>query len=319
MKLTHVVVAIASVFLSVAAIAEKKIVAYVPNWIDLKSFSEKIDFKSLTHIDLAFENPDKNDELSFNKADEFLIAKARANHVSILLSIGGGSASTDKTLRARYTKLLGDSQRAAFVKHISQYLTKHEFDGLDVDIEGPAIDKNYGAFISALAKELKPKKLLLTAAVSKGYGGDKIADATLGEFDLVNIMAYDGKGSWNANDPGQHSSLEFAKENVTYWLGRGVAKNKAVLGVPFYGYGFGKAFRKSPYSYKEILAANPGAEKVDQIGSTIWYNGIPTIKAKTQYVIDQDLAGMMIWSLDNDGPGEKSLLSAMAGLLKPRP
>ena len=302
------------------ASAQKKVVAYVPNWIDLKSFSETIDYKIITHINLAFENPTNGKgDLSFNKSNEFLITKAKANHVNILLSIGGGSASSDKTLLARYAKLLTKAERDGFVARISQYLTKHGFDGLDVDIEGPSIDKNYGAFISDLAKELKPKKLLLTAAVSKGYGGEKIADATLGEFDFINIMAYDAKGSWNANDPGQHSSMEFAKENVNYWLGRGVPKNKAVLGVPFYGYGFGKAFRKSSYAYNEILAAHTGAEKVDQIGSTIWYNGIGTIKEKTQYVINQDLLGVMIWSLDNDLKGEKSLLSAMAEILKLRP
>jgi Cytochrome P460/Glycosyl hydrolases family 18 len=87
---------------------------------------------------------------------------------------------------------------------------------------------------------------------------------------------------------------------------------KTVLGVPFYGYGFGKAFRSSPYSYKEIIKNYPDAAKLDQVGDTIWYNGIPTIEAKTKYAIDHKLAGIMIWSLDNDVKGEKSLLDAIA-------
>ncbi|MES2462965.1 MAG: hypothetical protein V4671_20465, partial [Armatimonadota bacterium] len=45
--------------------------------------------------------------------------------------------------------------------------------------------------------------------------------------------------------------------------------------------------------------------------STVWYNGIPTIKAKSKMVLDQGLAGVMIWSLDADVPGERSLLSAI--------
>lgn len=40
-----------------AAAAEKRVVAYVPNWIDLKTFSETIEYKKLTHINIAFENP----------------------------------------------------------------------------------------------------------------------------------------------------------------------------------------------------------------------------------------------------------------------
>jgi hypothetical protein len=59
------------------------------------------------------------------------------------------------------------------------------------------------------------------------------------------------------------------------------------------------------------LAAHPGAENADQAGNTIWYNGIPTIKAKTKYVVDQGLGGVMIWSLDQDVKGKRSLLSAI--------
>jgi len=130
-------------------------------------------------------------------------------------------------------------------------------------------------------------------------------------------MAYDGAGFWNPNAPGQHSSIDFAKSNVAYWLDRGLSKDKAVLGVPFYGYGFGKAFREGDYSYSEIVNKYPGAEKLDQVGATIWYNGIPTIQAKAQYVVDNQLAGIMIWSLDADVKGDRSLLDALHKTLTP--
>ena len=195
----------------------------------------------------------------------------------------------------------------------------HDFDGLDVDIEGPSINADYGGFIAELGVALKAKGKLLTAALSKGYGGNKVPDAVFESFDFVNIMAYDGAGPWQPNAPGQHSSLEFAKGNVTYWLGRGLPKAKAVLGVPFYGYGFGEAFRKRDYPYAEIVTSFPGAENADEAGKTIWYNGLPTIKAKAQYVADQQLGGIMIWSLDYDVPGKRSLLAAIADTLSPKP
>lgn len=112
--------------------------------------------------------------------------------------------------------------------------------------------------------------------------------------------------------------MEFAKRNVDYWLKRGLPASKTVLGVPFYGYGFGKAFRKSPYAYSEILAAHPEAARLDQVGETIWYNGVPTIEAKTNYAMDHKLAGIMIWSLDNDVKGEHSLLDAIARVYRSR-
>jgi chitinase len=128
-------------------------------------------------------------------------------------------------------------------------------------------------------------------------------------------MAYDGAGYWSPNSPGQHSSMEFARNNVKYWLDRGLPKGKAILGVPFYGYGFGEAFRKGDYSYANIVAKYPGAENKDEVGDKIWYNGMPTIRAKSEFVVSEGLGGMMIWSLDYDVPGERSLLSTMYKVL----
>ncbi len=292
--------------------AQTRVVAYVPNWIDLNSFSQKIDYEKVTHISIAFENPtNAAGDLSFNKKNEVLIAQAHENDVKVLVSIGGGWAAEDKTMKSRYFDLLTEAKRGGFVAKLAQYVSAHGFDGLDVDIEGPSINEDYGAFIADLGRALKPKGKLLTAALSKGYGGRNVPDSVFEHFDFINIMAYDGAGPWNPNAPGQHSSMEFAKNNATYWLQRGLPKSKAVLGVPFYGYGFGEAFRKHGYSYSTIVAAHPGAEKSDQVGSTIWYNGIPTIRAKSQYVVDQGLGGIMIWSLDQDVPGDRSLLAAI--------
>jgi GH18 family chitinase len=307
------ILAVALFFTTTPLPAKEKVVAYVPNWVDLKSFSETIDYATITHINIAFENPtNERGELSFHKKNEILIAKAHANDVKILVSIGGGAASGNKQLQARYFDLLSDAKRADFAARLAAYVADHNFDGLDVDIEGPSINKDYGAFIRELSLSMKPRGKLLTAALSQGYGGKSVPDSVFEHFDFVNVMAYDGAGSWNPDRPGQHSSMEFAKRNVEYWLNRGLPVSKTVLGVPFYGYGFGKAFRKRPYSYSEIVAAYPEFSKSDQAGETIWFNGVPTIEAKTKFAIDRKLAGIMIWSLDNDVKGEKSLLDAVA-------
>lgn len=308
----RVAAALILILLSNTAHAQKRVIAYVPNWIDVNSFSESIDYAKLTHINIAFENPiNAEGDLSFNRKNQILIGRARTNGVKVLISIGGGAAASDKKLMARYFDLLTDAKRARFATKLADYVVRHQFDGLDVDIEGPSINKDYGAFILELAAVLKPKGRLLTSALSKGYGGSKVPNSVFEHFDFVNIMAYDGAGYWNSNAPGQHSSFKFAQDNVAYWIDRGLPKSKAVLGVPFYGYGFGAAFRKGDYGYSKILAMHPGAEKLDQVGNTIWYNGIPTIQAKTRYVVDEGLGGVMIWSLDYDVKGERSLLSAI--------
>jgi len=225
--------------------APKKVVAYVPNWIDLNTFADKIDYAKITHINIAFENPTNDTgDFSYSSKNDNLIAHAHANHVKILLSIGGGAASGDNVLLARYFDLISDAKRADFVGKIAAFLDLHHLDGLDVDLEGPSINKDYGAFIRDLAAALKPQGKLLTAALSQGYGGKSVPGDALPHFDFVNIMAYDGAGPWNPKAPGQHSSFDFARKNTEYWLGRGLPREKAVLGLPFYGYGFGDAYSR---------------------------------------------------------------------------
>ncbi len=305
----------------VAAVrAGERVVGYVPNWHDLRAFAETIDYTKVTHLNVAFENPVNDEgELSFNDADAVLVAEAKEKGVPVLVSIGGGGVAGNKTLLARYAGLLTDGRRASFVAKLAGYVSAHGFAGLDVDLEGPGILPGYGAFITDLAGALKPRGKLLTAALARDNGGEKVPDAALGSFDWVNIMAYDATGPWRPQTPGQHSSFEFAQESVRYWLGRGLAREKAVLGVPFYGYGFDKAFRGGrDYSYRELLEQFPGADQRDQVGETIWYNGQPTIRAKAAYVREQGLGGVMIWPLDADVSGPRSLLGAIHDALHSR-
>lgn len=299
-----------------AVAAPLKLVGYVPNWIDTPGFAGSIAYSNLTHLNLAFENPtNAAGDLSFQARNAAIRDQAKAQGVQVLISIGGGGAAENPVLQQRYAALMAPSQRESFARNLARYLDQHGFDGLDVDIEGPSITGDYGSFIGTLAEVLRPRGKLLTAALSKGYGGDRVPSAALPHFDFVNIMAYDATGPWSPKTPGQHSSLEFARESITYWLGRGLSRSKAVLGVPFYGYGFGTAFRNRDYPYSEIVNRFPGAEQRDESGSTIWYNGIPTLRAKARYVLEADLAGMMVWSLDGDALGSSSLLTVLHNTL----
>lgn len=296
------------------------VVAYMPNWVDAVAFTKTWPAERLTHVNIAFENPvDDDGNMSWNpQADDTIVEAAHRANLKVSISIGGGAASGNKQLLARYALLMSPERCKGFAAKLAQLVQDHHLDGLDVDVEGPSITKDYGGFIDALGAEFKPRGLLLSAALSKGYGGDKVPDSVFKHFDLVNVMAYDEKGYWNPNDPGQHSSLPDARESARYFIDRGLPPAKTVLGVPFYGYGFGKDFKKRDYPYNEIVAAHPGAENLDQVGETIFYNGIPTVRAKCEYVRERGLAGVMIWSLDTDAPGDKSLLAAIDRALNPR-
>lgn len=289
--------------------AQKKVIAYVPNWIDLNSFSSTIQYSKLTHINIAFENPDANGYLSFNSGSNAIINAAHAQNVKVFVSLGGGSVSEGGAIRDNYFNLITPANRTAFIQKIYDYVVAHNFDGVDVDLEGPAINGDYGGFVIALANKLHANGKLISAALSEGYGGANVPSSTFAAYDWINIMAYDATGPWAPNNPGQHSPYSMAVNQFNYWTGRGLPASKAIIGLPFYGYGFGASANQG-ISYANIVAQYPGAENLDQVGNTIYYNGIPTIKQKTTFAI-QNAGGVMIWELSQDATGTKSLLNAI--------
>jgi chitinase len=291
------------------SIAQKKVIAYIPNWIDLNAFSGTVQYSKLTHINIAFENPDANGYLTFNSGSNTIINAAHAQNVKVFVSLGGGSVSEGGAIRDNYFNLITPTNRTAFVQKIYDYVVAHNFDGVDVDLEGPAINGDYGGFVIALANKLHANGKLISAALSEGYGGANVPSSTFAAYDWINIMAYDATGPWAPNNPGQHSPYSMAVNQFNYWTGRGLPASKAIIGLPFYGYGFGAAANQG-ISYANIVNQYPGAENLDQVGNTIYYNGIPTIKQKTTFAI-QNAGGVMIWELSQDATGSKSLLTAV--------
>jgi len=285
-----------------------RIIGYVPNWIDVNSFAQSFDYKQVTHLNYAFQNPDVTGNLTSSNAGlTNLVAKAHQNKVKVLISIGGGSAAGDPVKTNYLNQITTTDKRAAFITKILAYINRFELDGLDVDEEGPAINSNYGAFIKQLADSLKTKGLLLTAAV--GWGAENIPNSAFQYFDFITLMSYDLTGTWDLNNPGQHSPYWYAQKMISDYKKRGVKKEQICLGVPFYGYGFYKKNGYLPYS--EILSKYPDAWSKDQVGDTIYYNGMNTIWKKTRLAI-AECSGVMIWELSLDTKNDKSLLKVIS-------
>ena len=284
---------------------EFRVVGYIPARGAIRHFND-VGFSRLTHINIAFVNPDSAGNLVIPASMDSIIRAAHQHNVLVLASIGGGSHNP------YYAKLLTDDHRTAFVEKLVRMVVDHQLDGLDVDLENDAIDSNYQLFITDLAARLKPLKKLLTAALAT-WNAEKITDVALNHFDFINVMSYDQTGPWRPDKPGPHSTYEKAVEDLAYWrTKRKVASNRINLGVPFYGYGFGTPVES--YSFRDILLNFPGSEKKDSLahpqGGFIYYNGIPTMIKKTQLALDQ-AGGIMIWQLMQDDAGELSLLNTI--------
>ncbi len=235
------------------------------------------------------------------------IKAAHDQGVKVLPSIAGGGRHD------YYHKLLRDDMRGKFVNDLVEITEKYNFDGIDVDIEGSDIDTNYEAFVVELKKALKTRKKLTTSAIAIFYK-NQLTDHALRQYDFVTLMSYDHTGPWTPSKPGPHSTYEHAVADLNYFrTERKIPKKKIVLGVGFYGYGFGPELTSKPSSmtYGQIVRTFPGAENSDQItmpnGQIMYYNGIETMKKKIRLAKDK-ASGIMIWQILGDAPGDQSLL-----------
>ncbi|SKB57698.1 glycosyl hydrolase family 18 protein [Dyadobacter psychrophilus] len=288
-----------------------KVIGYLPNRTDLLASANQIDFAKITHLYIAFINPDSLGNLTRTENLKEVAALAHSKNVKIMASIGGGGAPE------YYPSFLIGENKKKLIKDLVNLAVDNNLDGIDVDLEGALIDANYESFVVDFAAALKQKNKLITAAIATVYKS-QFTDKALAQFDFVNIMSYDRTGPWRPDKPGPHAPYSMAEEDLQYWLEtRKIPKEKLTLGVPFYGYGFGGTAPES-MSYKNILRQYPDSINQDQMhlnGGMVYYNGLPTIRRKTE-LAKQKVSGVMIWQLLQDSTGVKSLLAEIDGVVK---
>jgi chitinase len=276
------------------AMAQFRVIGYLPSWTgDVNA----VQYSKLTHINYAFllPNADGSIQAIDNPAKlQSLVAKAHASNVKVLISVGGwlnGNPAPFESIggNAGYT--------STFATNLVNFANQYGLDGIDIDWEHPNANtaNAYASLMQQLATELHSRGKLLTTAVAGGtWAGPGILPSVYGNLDFMNIMAYD-------DTPPNHSTYALASQSITYWQGRGLPKSKTVLGVPFYA-------QPSGTTFADLLAqgADPNADLFNNQG----YNGIPTIKSKTNLAFDQ-ASGIMIWQLAGDAVGANSLLTAI--------
>ena len=171
-------------------------------------------------------------------------------------------------------------------------------------------------------------------------------------------MAYDYHGSWEsktnhnaplyagANDVFSFKPATLSVDNtVQIYLDSGVPSHKLILGVPFYGRGWGGVpninnglFQNGPntpagtweagiFDYKDLVAnylsAGSGytrywddTAKVPWLynpstGTMISYDDAESLGHKVDYAMSKNLAGVMFWELSSDTAGQESLLGTI--------
>ncbi|MCF8247890.1 MAG: T9SS type A sorting domain-containing protein [Saprospiraceae bacterium] len=292
-----------------------KVIGYLAYW-NFSTAPSKIEWNRLTHVNLAFANPDAAGNLSFEGTDITpVVAAAHANGVQAFVSLAGGYLTPDWQTNWNYWMQPEHTQE--FIGKIIAYMQANDLDGVDIDLEWQHVNDLYSPFVMALKTALAAEDLPMTAALPGGYRYPQITAPALAAFDWVNLMIYDLTGPWDPSNPGQHSPYAWAQQCLQYWKNQSLPGDHQTLGVPFYGYDFSTTPVDAKY-FGEIVAANPFNAQLDQVGQ-LYYNGIPTIVAKTQ-LAQTETSGVMIWELGQDAFGsyaEYSLLKAIDETLHP--
>lgn len=249
-------------------------------------------------------------------------AMADANGVKTIIAFGG--PGTGDYTQATNT----EAKREQLAQLMWDYVEKVGADGLDIDYEDytsiendKTVQENVMEFFRVLA-EIKPDpELIMTCTIAGAWCAYPPEWHT--HFDYVSIMSYDY--DVNLGTPHQHSPWNYFTRDIEYSLTtEQIPRSKLCPGVPFYGntwdkellqkIGYG-SYDHHTISFSQIIDEYrdvPDITELNQYGQTLW-NGKQLLREKCQYIMENDLAGIMIWSLDHDAPDYEDQLLPVVG------
>ena len=279
-----------------------KVVGYSANWTSAPTATQ---YSHLTHINYAFLTPNTDGSLQAvpNLSQmQGIVSSGHAKGVKVLISCQATAANWGALA-------FSSSAVTAFVNNMVNFCYQYNLDGVDIDWEFPnpapsTSATDYANLMSKLGTAMHNNGKLCTAAVASwGSAASGVLPSVFNSVDWLNIMDYD-----NNNGVGQ-STYASVTTAINYWEGQGLPASKIVMGVPFYGDPNGQ------YTYTQLLSL--GASPYSDSWNGYGYNGIPTIQSKTLLCLQDNIGGMMIWTIGGDATGGNSLLSAMYSTIVP--
>ncbi|MFB4212109.1 glycosyl hydrolase family 18 protein [Shouchella sp. JSM 1781072] len=308
---------------------------------------------------------DHEDETIKGNVKQLQKLKEEHPHLKTVISVGGYTWSNRLSLVAAT-----EETRETFAQSAVDFVRAYGFDGLDLDWEypvsggmpenerSPEDKQNHTKLLEATrnaldqAGEEDGKQYLLTIAssASPSYLQNNEMEKLAHILDWIQIMTYDLNGTWQIQN-GHNAPLFYDEEATVPWadalnvdaaiqghLNAGVPKDKLLMGMPFYGYGWkgcdsennGEyAFCDGPadvgtwtnatFDYqdlKENYINQNGYKRYwndkskvpflynEENGTFITYDDPESITHKAQYVVDHGLAGAMFWETSNNRDGE---------------
>ena len=333
-----------------------RVVGYYPSWAGDYG-PEDVPFDKITHLNFAFLEPQSDGTVVLGSSSDDSLLKDLATYdgenTVFQLSISGGWYPQEFSDAAATAE-----NRQRFARTAVDHVVNYGFDGLDIDWEYPdgttrADDPhNFTLLLEAVRNELDERLGAWTHLTMAGSPNPSIIDdayevGTISNYlDHVNVMTYDYHGDWsndtNFNAP-LHSPSEDpdgqqnwnASNHMNYWASKPIAKDKLVMGMPFYGRSYSgvsstdeglfNAFDSSTsetfYNIRQNIEPQSDYEyhwhhdaKVPWLYSAaentfIAYDDEASISNKCRFVTDNGFGGVMCWEFSQDA--SNTLVSRM--------
>lgn len=300
----------------------RQVIGFYPYYRHTAMPVEDIPWNNLTRVIYAFAFPNNDGTLETNHLSyaETLNALGHKNGVEVFFSIASGGEG-QSFIEAISTQ----AKRDTLINDIVGYMLTFCYEGVDIDyekFESTEIEENLTMFMYDLQEALAEYGFLISIDVyPSNWNGRHISDEIVSWVDEVNVMAYNFSGPWS--EPGPHSSYEQSigsgdgkySTGLAYWHNyRGWPKEKLILGVPFYGRDFDNN-GGAPITYANILKIDEEAAYASQ-WNNIYYNGLDVIERKSNYIVENNFPGIMIWEIAQDSANpETNLLTKISTIL----
>jgi spore germination protein YaaH/putative cell wall-binding protein len=251
-----------------------------------------------------------------------LVQAAQARGLKVLPIIASGWSIENQA--ALDSLLASKTARSNLSSRLLAMLQETGSDGIVVDFE--LLSDSSGPYLTQFVKELGPQlkaqnKLLVMAVMPRTVAGDRYQEFNYPQLarnvDYLNIMTY----NYSTSVPGPIAPLGWVKEVLDFSKGQGLAMDKVLLGIPYYGrdwtrtaegytsaaLGLSNALQKAT-SYK--AAVRRLTESADPVGipyftytdtakaeHTVYYEDPQSWEAKLSLVDKYGLGGIGSWSL----------------------
>ena len=193
--------------------------------------------------------------------------------------------------------------------------------------------KDYVRLLAQLREVLPAPRYVLATCLPAGQWALQNIDLSAAQkyLDMINLMAYDFSGPWEATTGHQaqlYGSPISGDTAISYVVSQGVPRRKVILGIPVYGRSFlgsngpgqrytGCGGEDGVFDYSDLprpdaqesLDPQAGAAYcVGVDGGFVTYDTPDTVRQKATFVTASKLGGLFYWHMCSDARGPRSLI-----------